>query len=161
SPTLAAQLKGILAAFPQAKWHQYEPANRDNARAGAIMAFGQPVNTIYDFSKAERILSLDADFLSALPGNLRYARDFGSRRRITDGKKEMSRLYVVETTPTLTGASADHRFSVRPGEIEGIIQALATLLPASPTATLPNGATPILGNEGPLGAASPLPSLTW
>ena len=71
SPTLAAQLKGILTEFPQAKWHQYEPVNNDNARAGAMMAFGQPVNTIYDFSKADRILSLDADFLSAHPGTLK------------------------------------------------------------------------------------------
>jgi MoCo/4Fe-4S cofactor protein with predicted Tat translocation signal len=130
SPTLAAQLKGILAEFPQAKWHQYEPVNRDNARAGAVMAFGQPVNTIYDFSKAERILSLDADFLSALPGNLRYARDFAARRRITDGKKEMSRLYVIETTPTTTGASADHRWSVKPSEMEALARnVFARLVP--------------------------------
>jgi MoCo/4Fe-4S cofactor protein with predicted Tat translocation signal len=125
SPTLAAQLKGILAEFPQAKWHQYEPVNRDNARAGALMAFGQPVNTIYDFSKAERILSLDADFLSAHPGMLRYARDFAARRRITDGKKEMSRLYVIETTPTTTGASADHRWSVKPSHLLGIASSIA------------------------------------
>src|SRR5215208_2145770 len=45
SPTLGAQMKATLAALPQAKWHQYEPANRDNARAGALAAFGQPVNT--------------------------------------------------------------------------------------------------------------------
>ncbi|HSP62111.1 MAG TPA: TAT-variant-translocated molybdopterin oxidoreductase, partial [Pyrinomonadaceae bacterium] len=81
SPTLAAQMKSILAEFPEAKWHQYEPVNRDNARAGAIMAFGQPVNTIYDFSKADRILSLGSDFLSAMPGTLRYARDYAARRR--------------------------------------------------------------------------------
>ena len=81
SPTLAAQMKAILTEFPQAKWHQYEPVNNDNARAGAMMAFGQPVNTIYDFSKADRILSLDADFLAAHPGTLRYARDFAARRR--------------------------------------------------------------------------------
>jgi len=117
SPTLAAQLQGILTEFPGAKWHQYEPVNNDNARAGAVMAFGQPVNTIYDFSKADRILSLDADFLSAHPGMLKYARDFAARRRITEGKKEMSRLYVVETTPTTTGAAADHHWSVKPSEM--------------------------------------------
>jgi MoCo/4Fe-4S cofactor protein with predicted Tat translocation signal len=27
--------EGVADALPQAKWHQYEPANRDNARAGA------------------------------------------------------------------------------------------------------------------------------
>jgi MoCo/4Fe-4S cofactor protein with predicted Tat translocation signal len=128
SPTLAAQMKGILAEFPQAKWHQYEPVNRDNARAGAIMAFGQDVHTIYDFSKADRILSLDADFLSGQPGTLRYARDFAARRRITEGKKEMSRLYVVESTPTATGASADNRFLVKPSDIQRLAELLEVLL---------------------------------
>ena len=130
SPTLAAQLKGILTEFPQAKWHQYEPVNNDNARAGAVMAFGQPVNTIYDFSKADRILSLDADFLAAHPGTLKYARDFAARRRpsenlpdnlkgfYSDLHKEMSRLYVIETTPTTTGASADHHWAIRPSQLE-------------------------------------------
>ena len=124
SPTLAAQLKGILTEFPQAKWHQYEPVNKDNARAGAMLAFGQPVNTVYDFSKADRILSLDADFLAAHPGTLKYARDFAARRRITEGKKEISRLYVIETTPTTTGASADHHWSVKPSELEAIAHAV-------------------------------------
>jgi molybdopterin-containing oxidoreductase family iron-sulfur binding subunit len=126
SPTLAAQLKGILTEFPQAKWHQYEPVNNDNARGGAVMALGQPVNTIYDFSKADRILSLDADFLSAHPGTLKYARDFAARRRIAEGKKEMSRLYVIETTPTTTGASADHHWSVKPSELLSAAGTVAT-----------------------------------
>src|SRR5882724_8610554 len=120
SPSLAAQMKSVLTDFPEAKWHQYEPANRDNARAGAMMAFGQPVNTIYDFSKADRILSLGSDFLSAMPGTLRYARNFAAKRRISGDKAEMNRLYVVESTPTTTGANADHRISVRTSELETI-----------------------------------------
>ncbi|HVQ39201.1 MAG TPA: TAT-variant-translocated molybdopterin oxidoreductase [Pyrinomonadaceae bacterium] len=131
SPTLAAQLKAILTEFPQAKWHQYEPANNDNARAGAMMAVGQPVNTIYDFSKTDRILSLDADFLAALPGTLKYARDFAARRRITEGKKEMSRLYVIETTPTTTGAAADHQWAVKPSELVKAASAVAALVGVS------------------------------
>ena len=139
SPTLGAQLKGILAEFPQAKWHQYEPVNRDNIRAGAMMAFGQPVHTIYNFDQATRILALDADFLSAKPGTLRYARQFAAGRRVTDGKHAMSRLYVVETTPTTTGASADHRWSVKPSELENVARQLAAKcgvsLPAGGTGT--------------------------
>jgi MoCo/4Fe-4S cofactor protein with predicted Tat translocation signal len=138
SPTLAAQLKGILTEFPQAKWHQYEPVNNDNARAGAMMAFGQPVNTIYDFSKADRILSLDADFLSAHPGTLKYARDFANKRKpsevlhdapqsqFIDTRREMNRLYVIETTPTTTGAAADHRFSVKPSELSSLVKTFAS-----------------------------------
>jgi MoCo/4Fe-4S cofactor protein with predicted Tat translocation signal len=143
SPTLAAQLKGILTEFPQAKWHQYEPANNDNARAGAVISFGQPVNTIYDFSKADRILSLDADFLAAMPGTLRYARDFASRRRppsdratakalTRDDRRKpedvIARLYVIETTPTTTGAAADHHWAVKPSELQAIASMISAFV---------------------------------
>ena len=149
SPTLAAQFKAILTEFPQAKWHQYEPVNNDNARAGAVMAFGQPVNTIYDFSKADRILSLDADFLSAHPGTLKYARDFAARRRITEGKKEMSRLYVIETTPTNTGAAADHRWAVKPSDMTRLVRVISYR--SSSGAFLDADPAPLPISEKPLG----------
>jgi len=111
SPTLADQLRNFLKIYPQAKWHVYEPVNRDNVLEGAKLAFGQPVETRYDFSKADVIVSLDADFLSAgFPGNVRYIRDF-AKRRDPDGK--MNRLYVIESTPSSAGAKADHRLGLR------------------------------------------------
>jgi MoCo/4Fe-4S cofactor protein with predicted Tat translocation signal len=128
SPTLANQLKAILTEFPAAKWHQYEPAGRSGAHAGAFAAFGEVVNTIYRFDQAERILAIDSDFLSCGPGNLAYARDFAAKRRVTHERKEMNRLYAVESTPTNTGAMADHRLSVRPSEIEGFTRSIAAAL---------------------------------
>ncbi len=121
SPTLANQMQTLLAAFPSAKWHQYEPAGRDNAREGSRLAFGEYVETRYRFDQAEVILSLDADLLIDLPGSLRYAREFMTKRRVHDGRKEMNRLYVVESSPSLTGAIADHRLSMRAAQIETIV----------------------------------------
>jgi Fe-S-cluster-containing dehydrogenase component len=126
SPTVLSQLQEILREFPLAKWHRYEPVNDDNARAGAMLAFGQNVNTIYDFRKANRILSLDSDFLSAAPGTLRYARDFGARRRVAGAHADMNRLYVIETTPTTTGAAADHHWAIRPSEMVKATSAIAS-----------------------------------
>ena len=143
SLSLAAQMRQILTDFPDAKWHQYEPVNRDNARAGAIMAFGQDVHTTYDFSKADRILSLGSDFLNGHPENLRYARDYARRRGVDRNKTEsgtgvspvnhapdtratMNRLYVIESTPTLTGANADHHFTVKPSEMLKAVTAIAS-----------------------------------
>src|SRR3982074_156988 len=115
SPTLADQLRNFLKIYPQAKWHVYEPVNRDNVLEGAKMAFGQPVETRYDFEKADIIVSLDADFLSAgFPGNVRYIRDFAKRR---NPDAPMNRLYVVESTPSSTGAKADHRLPLRAVDI--------------------------------------------
>jgi MoCo/4Fe-4S cofactor protein with predicted Tat translocation signal len=126
SPTLADQLRGFLKIYPQAKWHVYEPVNRDNVLEGAKLAFGQPVETRYDFEKADVIVSLDADFLYAgFPGNVRYIRDFAKRRN-PDGK--MNRLYVIESTPTTTGAKADHRLPVRATDVEWLVRALGTAL---------------------------------
>jgi molybdopterin-containing oxidoreductase family iron-sulfur binding subunit len=116
SPTLAAQIRSYLDANPQAKWHVYEPISRDNVVEGAKMAFGEPVETRYDFSKADVIVSLDADFLYAgFPGSARYTRDFAARR---NPDANMNRLYVVESTPSSTGMKADHRLPMKAAEIE-------------------------------------------
>ena len=40
SPTLTHQIKALLAVYPGAKWHQYEPCGRDNVIYGAKAAFG-------------------------------------------------------------------------------------------------------------------------
>jgi MoCo/4Fe-4S cofactor protein with predicted Tat translocation signal len=124
SPTIAAQLKAILAAFPQAKWHQYEPAGRGATHAGAMLAFGQPVNTIYRFDQAKRILAIDSDFLSCVAGSLPYATGFIAGRR-GEENRDMNRLYAVESTPTNTGAKADHRLRLRPSEVENFTRAVA------------------------------------
>jgi len=127
SPTLASQIAAVLKQFPNAKWHQYEPVNRDNVKAGAQMAFGQVVDTIYHFDKADVILSLDADFLSptGLPGFQRYARDFTSRRKMKPGVA-MNRLYVIESTPSLTGAKADHRMPMMSSAIPKVALTIAS-----------------------------------
>jgi MoCo/4Fe-4S cofactor protein with predicted Tat translocation signal len=123
SPTLADQMRSLLRLYPQAKWHVYEPVNRDNVLEGAKLAFGQPVETQYKLENADVIVSLDADFLSAgFPGNVRYIRDF-AKRRDPDSSK-MSRLYVVESTTSATGAKADHRLPMRASEIGQVAELL-------------------------------------
>ncbi len=127
SPTLADQLRTFLKNYPQAKWHVWEPVNRDNVLEGAKLAFGQPVEARYDFSKADVIVSLDADFLYAgFPGNTKYIRDFAARRNPDSGN--MNRLYVIESTPTSTGAKADHRLSEKASDFGGAIGTLQKLL---------------------------------
>jgi MoCo/4Fe-4S cofactor protein with predicted Tat translocation signal len=126
SPTLAQQIQDILKELPDAKWHQYEPLGSHSAHAGAQLAFGRDVNTICHFDKADVILALDADFLACGPGSVRYAHDFAQRRRPQPSNPQMSRLYVVESSPSITGAKADHHLPMRPSEIEGFARAVAS-----------------------------------
>jgi molybdopterin-containing oxidoreductase family iron-sulfur binding subunit len=126
SPTLANQMKQLLTELPNAKWYQYEPLNKDNAIAGAKMAFGTPVQVVYKFDQADRILSLDKDIFSEF--NVRYMKDFAKKRAFTDEQKEINRLYAVETTITLTGAKADHRLAVKPSQMPVIAAAIASAI---------------------------------
>src|SRR5437588_5162273 len=103
SPTFLDQIAGLLAKYPSAKWHEYEP-----------LAANAP-HACYHCDKAEVILSLGGDFLASGPWSLRHAREFAAARRPNE---TMNRLYVAESTPTLTGAIADHRIVLRPDEVE-------------------------------------------
>src|SRR5262249_30297380 len=124
SPTLAAQIRDVLARYPSAKWHQWDPASRDHARAGARLAFGEYVDTHLRLEPADVILALDADILGRGAGSLRHAREFAARRR-PDRADGMNRLYALETMPTLTGARADHRLPLKPSEIARVARQIA------------------------------------
>ena len=131
SPTLASQIQTFLQKYPAAKWHQYEPVNRDNVRSGAKLAFGDFADAVYHFDKADVVLSLDADFLTSGPASVRYAKDFMKRRRVADkpeNQVEMNRLYAVEANLTNTGIMADHRLPIRAVDVETFARSLAQKL---------------------------------
>src|SRR5438876_6793096 len=123
SPTLIGQFNQVKTELPNSKWFQYEPVNQDNVLAGAKLAFGSPVQPIYKFDKAERILLLDADIFAGF--NVAYIKDFGTGRAFSEEKKEINRLYSVETTISLTGAKADHRLAVKPSQMAEAAKAIA------------------------------------
>jgi MoCo/4Fe-4S cofactor protein with predicted Tat translocation signal len=125
SPLVADEIQALLKLYPKAKWHQWEPAVSDGGREGAKLAFGRYLNSVYRVDKADVILALDADFLVSGPGSVRYMKDFYRRRKLTGTDSQMNRLYVVEPTPTVTGATADHRLPLRASDVEVFARALA------------------------------------
>ena len=133
SPSLTARLAAVLKQYPAARWHQWEPLSRDNVTAGAVLAFGKSVDTLPLFDKADVVLGIESDAISAAPGHLAFARAFAGRRRAAEtGSGTMSRVYAIEATPTLLGAAADHRFALKPAEIEIALRAIAAAVGAGP-----------------------------
>jgi len=61
SPTVAEQVSLIQRAYPQAKWHQWDPA-------------GRQADAVYHFDKADVVVALDADFFACGPASVRYSR---------------------------------------------------------------------------------------
>jgi molybdopterin-containing oxidoreductase family iron-sulfur binding subunit len=131
SPVVAAQLRRFLKRFPKATWHQYQPVHRGNVHEGTRLAFGRSLNPVYDLKGAKVVLSLDGDFLTSLPGSVRYAREFADGRRVRRSGAAMNRLYVAESTYTITGASADHRLPLQPSQLDGVARAILASLTGS------------------------------
>ncbi len=112
SPTLAAQRKQLLKDFPKAVWVEYESVEHESG----------DLRTHLHLDKADVIVSLDADLFGNHPAAVKHARDFAAGREATDGK--MSRLYVVESCYSITGAMADHRLPIRSGQIASFAKML-------------------------------------
>jgi molybdopterin-containing oxidoreductase family iron-sulfur binding subunit len=114
SPTLQRQMGDLLKKFPNARWHQWSPETGASLQPGPAP----------DFGAADLIVSVGSDFLVELPGSLRHTRQFAGRRRVRDGAARPNRLYVLESTPTLTGAMADQRLSAPPDRIAAVLRRL-------------------------------------
>ena len=147
SPTLRADLAGLRERFPNLRLHHWTPLHRDASRRAARASFGRDVVPRYAFDRADVVLSLDADFLAAGPGGVRYAHDFAARRRVRAGGRDeaasMNRLYAVESSVTLTGAMADHRLALRPSQVGAFARLLASELGLTAAASV-SGAAPEL-----------------
>ena len=128
SPTLRALISAMQREYPAARAHEYSPIADDNSRAGAVLAFGRPVQAVHDFSRADVILTLGADPFGDMEGHVRHARDFADRRRAAHSGGMLPRLYAAESTPSLSGARADHRAVLRPAEIGFFARAVASRL---------------------------------
>ena len=141
SPSLQEQIKALQQRFPEMQWHRWEPLHRDAEREGTRLAFGREADMVYDFAQADIVVGIESDALIAAPGHLRYARDFAARRRPDEAKARMSRVYALESTPTLLGAKADHRLVMKPQEIDAALRFLAGTLHMGP-ADWAHGAPP-------------------
>ncbi len=137
SPTLDSLKAKLTELAPEAKWVTFEPTASDGARAGSVLAFGKPHRTLYDFSGADVVLTLDADVASDdFPGGLAHARALAKRR---DAETEMNRIYAVESHYSMVGAFADHRLPLRAELVKAFVAALDAEVGAK--AQLPDAGT--------------------
>jgi MoCo/4Fe-4S cofactor protein with predicted Tat translocation signal len=114
SPTLKRQFAALKAEMPELRLYRHAPLSPP-AEAPA---------PIYDLSRVQTIVALDGDFLGQGPGKLAYARAFADRRRVRSDRRTMTRLYAIETAPTLTGANADWVRRVAPNAFDKIVAQL-------------------------------------
>jgi MoCo/4Fe-4S cofactor protein with predicted Tat translocation signal len=125
SPTVHRQISELLKRFPKTRWYQWAPWASSR----------EPFSPEPNFTAPDLILAIGIDFLVELPGSLRHTREFVARRRVREGQLKPNRLYVMESTPTLTGAMADYRLGAPPDRLLAVLRRLTgaaneTLSPA-------------------------------
>jgi molybdopterin-containing oxidoreductase family iron-sulfur binding subunit len=125
SPSRARLQTLIGEKLPLARWHVYEPVDFDIHRQAATLVYGKPVRPFFKLDQARRIVSLDCDFLGSEEEAYRFIWSFARGRRLEKPDDQMSRLYVVESLLSLTGANADHRLRVRPSDLPAVLAGLA------------------------------------
>ncbi|MCG3138020.1 MAG: hypothetical protein HJJLKODD_01876 [Phycisphaerae bacterium] len=153
SPTLLEMRSRLIQALPQARWLEYSPVSRDAEREGLRGTFGQPLRAQLHLDQAAVIVSLDDDFLMMHPMSIAYARDFAGRRRVeeTTADRPMSRLYVLESMHTVTGAAADHRIALRSQDILPALARMIVQLHINLPAELKSGIEKLATQESPRG----------
>ncbi len=126
SPTFFKVAQDFQKKYPKASVVRYEPINEDNLREGLFQVTGQHIRTRYNFAKANIIVSFGSDFLGTDIGNEIYTNQF-SKRRDPDSDT-MNRLYAIESRFSVTGGKADHRFPLKPSQVEAAVYQLAKRL---------------------------------
>ncbi|HSI15865.1 MAG TPA: TAT-variant-translocated molybdopterin oxidoreductase, partial [Chthoniobacter sp.] len=126
SPTRQRLIGLIGKKFPKATWAVYEPLGPVTDDT----SFGQGLEAVPQFDKADVILALDSDFLGN-DGDLSTVRGFSARRKVTGPDSKMNRLYVVENRYTVTGGMSDHRLRVPASQVGAFALALAAQIGAT------------------------------
>jgi molybdopterin-containing oxidoreductase family iron-sulfur binding subunit len=127
SPTRARLEAELRAVFPAARIVSWEPAGDENVLAGLRLTTGQALRPVYDLERARVVLALDSDLLLTETDAVTQARKFAAGRA-PDG--EPNRLWVVESSLSVTGAAADERLRARRQDVPGFALAVARELAA-------------------------------
>ncbi len=125
SPTRERLRAELERTYPGMRWCVYDAAASDAQRAATQTSFGANTHLIPRLDRADVVLALDSDFLDCGEGDVAGVRAFSSRRRVSESKDSMNRLYVVENRFSLTGSMADHRLRCPASQIPAFTFALA------------------------------------
>ncbi len=137
SPTLQRQMDALLARWPEARWHVFEPIDDAELHQATRLAFGRALDVTPLLDRAEAVIAFDADPLGAGPCQLRNSLAWAIRRRAFQAGDGQAALLVAEPSPSLTGGRSLDRLVAEPSRIPPLVAALASVfgIGASPALT--------------------------
>ena len=114
SPSTRAAIAALKAVYSTVEHVQYDTVSYAGVTNANLKSFGQRVFPSYDLTRADVVVSVDADFLSGWGSSNEYAWQYASRR---DPDGAMNRHFQLESRMSLTGANADVRVPLKPSEL--------------------------------------------
>ena len=124
SPTSKEIISEFLDQYPNISHVTYDAISDSSTLDAFENIYGLRAMADYDFSKAENIISIDADFLSDWQGG-GYSSGY-TMTRVPDKSKKKTMSYHIqfESNLTLTGSNADDRVPARPSDLKKIVARL-------------------------------------
>lgn len=130
SPSTKAVIATFKAKYPTTQHIQYDQYSQYGMLKANEESFGTAMIPSYDFSKANTIVGVAADFLCSWGATIENTKQYAKSREVGEDKKEMSRHYQFESILTLTGANADYRTPIKPSEEGAVVVQLYNLIAA-------------------------------
>ena len=128
SPSSKEIISEFLDAYPNISHVTYDTISNSSTLDAFENIYGLRAMADYDFSKAENIISIDADFLSDWQGG-GYSSGY-TKTRIPDKSQNKTMSYHIqfESNMSLTGSNADDRVPAKPSDLKKIVARLYTKL---------------------------------
>ena len=121
SPSTSKLINEFSGKLGNVRHVVYDTVSEDAALSAFQQKYGTRALPNYDFSKAEAIVSIGADFLGDWQGG-GYDAGYAKTRLPENGK--MSRHIQFESNMSLSGANADKRVPVTPAQQRAVLAAL-------------------------------------
>lgn len=128
SPSTKAVIERFKTKYPTTQHVVYDQTSYYGMLKANEESFGTAMIPSYDFSQANTIVSIGADFLGTWLSPVEFSMQYAKTREVSEQKREMSRHYQFESLFSMTGANADHRVTIKPSEAGAVVIQLYNLI---------------------------------
>ena len=128
SETTRKLIGEFLSNFRDGGHVEFSALAMDEVAMAQELSYGSAVVPAYRFDRADYVLSLGADFLGTGPNALENSRAWASKRKLNGKGSDLSKMVAFESMMSVTGANADERYPVRPGDELKVALAIANVL---------------------------------
>jgi MoCo/4Fe-4S cofactor protein with predicted Tat translocation signal len=128
SGSTAQALSTFMAKYPNTKHVMYDAVSYSGMLDANQSSFGQRAIPAYRFDNARVIVSIGADFLGTWLSPEIFAKQYSKGRKISAKNPTLSKHFQIEGMMSLTGGSADERYTCKPSQYGAVAVAILNAL---------------------------------